>query len=34
MSAGRKMLLRTGSDNQRRLQSKLKDIRQRVAKPS
>jgi hypothetical protein len=34
MSAGRKMLLRTGPDNQRRLQSKLKDIRQRVAKPS
>lgn len=34
MSAGRKMLLRTGPDNQRRLLSKLKDIRQRVAKPS
>jgi hypothetical protein len=34
MSAGRKMLLRTGPDNQRRLQAKLKEIRQRVAKPS
>jgi hypothetical protein len=33
LSAGRKMLLRTGPDNQRRLQAKLKDIRQRVAKP-
>ena len=33
MSAGRKMLLRVGADNQRRLQAKLKDIRQRVARP-
>jgi hypothetical protein len=33
LSAGRKMLLRTGPDNQRRLQAKLKDIRQRVARP-
>ncbi|WP_372657891.1 DUF3014 domain-containing protein [Hydrogenophaga sp.] len=33
LSSGRKMLLRTGADNQRRLQAKLKDIRQRVAKP-
>jgi hypothetical protein len=32
-SAGRKMLLRTGPDNQRRLQAKLKDIRQRLARP-
>ncbi|WP_291010530.1 DUF3014 domain-containing protein [Hydrogenophaga sp.] len=32
MSAGRKMLLRVGADNQRRLQAKLKDIRQRVAR--
>lgn len=32
-SAGRKMLLRTGPDHQRRLQAKLKDIRQRVARP-
>lgn len=33
LSAGQKMLLRTGPDNQRRLQAKLKDIRQRLAKP-
>ena len=32
LSAGRKMLLRTGPDNQRRLQAKLKAIRQAVAK--
>lgn len=31
-SAGRKILLRIGPDNQRRLQAKLKDIRQRVAR--
>jgi hypothetical protein len=33
MSAGQKMLLRVGPDNQRRLQARLKDIRQRVARP-
>ncbi len=33
LSAGQKMLLRTGPDNQRRLQAKLKDIRQRVTRP-
>ena len=33
MSAGRKMLIRTGPDNQARLQAKLKEIRQRVARP-
>ena len=33
MSAGRKMLMRSGAENQRRLQSKLSEIRQRVAKP-
>ncbi len=33
LSAGQKVLLRTGPDNQRRLQAKLKDIRQRVARP-
>lgn len=33
LSAGQKMLLRTGPDNQRRLQAKLKDIRQRLARP-
>ena len=32
-SAGRKILMRVGADNQRRLQAKLKDLRQRVAKP-
>lgn len=32
-SAGRKILLRVGADNQRRLLAKLKDFRQRVAKP-
>ena len=32
-SAGRKILMRIGADNQRRLQAKLKDLRQRVAKP-
>ncbi|OGB12653.1 MAG: hypothetical protein A2W72_11450 [Burkholderiales bacterium RIFCSPLOWO2_12_67_14] len=32
-SAGRKMLLRTGPDHQRRLQAKLKDIRQRLTRP-
>jgi hypothetical protein len=31
-SAGRKMLMRVGAENQRRLQAKLKDLRQRVAK--
>jgi hypothetical protein len=33
MSAGRKMLVRVGSEQQRRLQAKLREIRQRVAKP-
>jgi hypothetical protein len=33
MSAGQKMLMRTGPDHQRRLQVKLQDIRQRVARP-
>ena len=33
MSAGQKMLMRTGPDNQARLQIKLKEIRQRVARP-
>ncbi|WP_066272475.1 DUF3014 domain-containing protein [Hydrogenophaga palleronii] len=32
-SAGRKILWRIGADNQQRLQAKLKDIRQRVARP-
>jgi hypothetical protein len=32
-SAGRKILMRVGAENQRRLQAKLKDLRQRVAKP-
>lgn len=32
-SAGRKMLLRVGPQNQQRLQAKLRDIRQRIAKP-
>lgn len=32
LSAGRKMLLRVGPDNQRRLQAKLVDIRQRIAR--
>lgn len=32
LSAGRKALLRVGPDNQRRLQAKLVDIRQRVAR--
>lgn len=31
MSAGQKMLMRTGPDHQKRLQTKLQDIRQRVA---
>jgi hypothetical protein len=33
MSAGQKMLMRTGPDHQMRLQAKLRDIRQRVARP-
>ena len=33
MSAGRKMLMRTGPDNQARLQAKLKEIRQQLVKP-
>jgi hypothetical protein len=33
MSAGQKILLRVGPDNQRRLQARMKDIRQRVARP-
>ncbi|MCU0763629.1 MAG: DUF3014 domain-containing protein [Hydrogenophaga sp.] len=33
LSAGRKVLLRVGPDNHRRLQAKLVDIRQRVARP-
>ena len=33
MSAGQKMLMRTGPDNQARLQAKLKEIRQRLVKP-
>lgn len=33
LSAGRKMLLRTGAANQQRLQAKLRDIRQRIARP-
>ncbi|MDM7941926.1 MAG: DUF3014 domain-containing protein [Hydrogenophaga sp.] len=33
LSAGRKMLLRTGPANQQRLQAKLRDIRQRIARP-
>ena len=33
MSAGQKMLMRTGPDHQKRLQAKLRDIRQRVARP-
>jgi hypothetical protein len=33
MSAGRKMLLRMGPEHQQRLQAKLRDIRQRVARP-
>ena len=33
MSAGRKMLMRLGPDQQRRMQAKLSDIRQQVAKP-
>lgn len=32
-SAGRKILMRVGPDNQRRLQAKLKAIRERVARP-
>jgi hypothetical protein len=32
-SAGQKMLMRTGPDNQMRLQAKLQDIRQRLLKP-
>ena len=32
LSAGRKILIRVGVDNQRRLQAKLKDLRARVAK--
>lgn len=32
-SAGRKMLLRVGPEHQQRLQAKLRDIRQRIAKP-
>lgn len=33
LSAGRKMLLRIGPENQQRLQAKLRDIRQRIARP-
>lgn len=33
LSAGRKMLLRVGPQNQQRLQAKLRDIRQRIARP-
>jgi hypothetical protein len=33
MSAGQKILLRVGPDNQRRLQAKMKDVRQKVARP-
>ena len=33
LSAGRKILLRTGPENQQRLQAKLRDIRQRIARP-
>ncbi len=33
MSAGRKMLMRLGPDQQRRMQAKLRDFRQQVAKP-
>jgi hypothetical protein len=33
LSAGQKILLRVGPDNQRKLQAKMKDIRQKVAKP-
>ncbi len=33
LSAGRKILLRVGPDNQQRLQAKLRDIRQRIARP-
>jgi hypothetical protein len=33
MSAGQKILLRVGPDKQRRLQARMKDIRQRVARP-
>ena len=32
LSAGRKILIRVGAENQRRLQAKLKDLRARVAK--
>lgn len=32
-SAGRKILMRVGADNQRRLQAKLTDLRQQLAKP-
>ncbi len=33
LSAGRKIMLRTGPENQQRLQAKLRDIRQRIARP-
>ncbi|MCU0941575.1 MAG: DUF3014 domain-containing protein [Hydrogenophaga sp.] len=33
LSAGQKMLLRTGADNHQRLRTKLIDIRQRIARP-
>lgn len=33
LSAGRKVLLRVGPEHQQRLQTKLRDIRQRIAKP-
>jgi len=33
MSAGKKILMRTGAENQKRLQDKLQDIRQRIARP-
>lgn len=32
MSAGRKMLVRTGAENQRRLQARLIDVRERIAR--
>ena len=33
LSAGRKILLRTGPENQQRLQAKMRDIRRRIARP-
>jgi hypothetical protein len=32
MSAGRKMLMRTGAENQRRVQAKLIEVRERIAR--